>query len=164
MRDDDQRAWGNAVLLKAHDRKPEEPSSKRLEPVKLVTDGLNRSDFTSTLHEGGKLLNQLGVLLVLLQVRLDLGELVDGSLESFKVLLARLVGLVIRARRWRGSGERAAFGNEVSKLGLVLPRFHGINYLQAMLGYTNINLQEYITYGRGSLHQLGPASPIKSSY
>lgn len=131
--DDDQGTRRSIVLLDADDGKPEEPGPQRLEPVKLLRDGLDGADLLSTLEERGQLLCELDIFLVVLQVSFDLLDLGDHALEGLEVFLARLVRLVIRGWRRRSRREGAALVDEVAKLRLVLPVLHGIDDLFRLL-------------------------------
>lgn len=126
---DDQGTGRTMGLFQVLDREPEEPRAQRPQALKLLGYRQGWADLASTLQEADKLSNGLCVLPVVLEVRLDLLELLQSPLEGVKVLLARLAGLVVRSGR-RGSGwERAAFGNEITELRLVLPGVHSLNDL-----------------------------------
>lgn len=134
---------GALEVLKRADGHPEEPAAEGLESVKLLVNGQSGDHLAIASEEANKMLHLGVVLIVVAQVGLNLHELVDGSLVSDEVILARLAGAVLRRRRSRSRGECAALSDEVGEQGLVLPLFHGIND------------------SGGSLHELGPAVPVR---
>jgi hypothetical protein len=120
---------GAMVILQVTDRHPEEPFAKRLETLELLGNGKRGADLTGASKETNEMLNLGGIFLVVLEMCLDFLNLLESALVSFQILRARLAGTVVLSRRWRGCRERAALGDKVSKLGLVLPWIHGIDHL-----------------------------------
>lgn len=117
------------VVLEVPDRHPEEPGSQRLETLILLGDRKRGTDLARALEEANEVLNLSSLLLVVLEMRLNLLNLLECALESLEILIPWLGRLVVGCRRWRSRGKRAAFGNEVAKLRLVLPCVHGVNDL-----------------------------------
>ena len=133
MCDDKQGTWRSTVLTDAHHWQPEEPGPQGPKSVELLGDGLRITDLASSLDEAGELRDEASLFLVLLQVGFNLGQLEKNALESIEILLAWLTRLVIRGRRRRSSWESTALSNEFAKLGLVLPRIHGLDNLHSWL-------------------------------
>lgn len=140
--DDYQRVGRCSPLLQEVHGQPKEPLAQGLQVVELLGHRGHGADLAGGLDEGYELGKLAGVLATLLQVRLNLLELLEGLLDDCKILLVRLVRLVVRGRRGRGSGEGAPLSNEVAELRLVLPGFHAVDD------------------GGGTLHEMGPAPPI----
>lgn len=126
--DDKQGICRTLVLLKKSDGHPEEPGTKRLQTLILLRDGEGGADFARSLEEAAQSLNQSRVLLVVLQMGLDLLNLLERLLIGLQILLAGLAGTMLGSRRRRRSWKSAALGDEVGKLGEVLPAIHGFNH------------------------------------
>lgn len=131
MSNDDQRVGRAMVVLQVVHRHPEEPGPKRPEPLKLLGNRERGADLARTTEEANEMLDLSGVLLVVLEMSLHLLNLLERALESLKILGSRLAGTVVLSRGGRSRGKGAALGDEVSKLGFVLPSVHCVDHLQA---------------------------------
>lgn len=129
---DDEGVGGTVVVLEVADGHPKEPCPQWLETLELLGDGERRADLTRTPKEANEVLDLSRILLVMLEMNFHLLNLFKGALESIEVFGPGLAGAVILARRGWGRRERAALGDEVSELRLMLPRIHGINDLDAV--------------------------------
>ena len=116
MGNDNERIAGTTKALEEAYRHPEKPSSERLKSFVLLGDGQCRADFASTLQEADEALNLGRILLAVLEMRLNLLNVLQCAAIGVNVVLTRLAGFVLRARRRRSSGEGAALGDEIGEL------------------------------------------------
>lgn len=118
------------VVLEVADGHPEEPSPQGLQTLELLGNGECRADLARASEKANEVLDLSRVLLVMLEMRLNLLNLHERALISLEIFRSRGRGSVVLSRGGWRSGECAALCDEVSKLGFVLPRVHGINDLQ----------------------------------